>query len=439
MTEDRNRLLVLVLIMTLVAAVVGGVTLGMLYHGSFEEQRNRLVESARQQARLMEAVARFDQVYSNDYPEGATKATLSQILDALSQSRGLDRTGELVLARREGDWIVFVSPSRHLPLEELRPLPWHSELAEPMRRALSGQSGSLVGLDYRGVTVLAAHEPVAVLGLGLVAKIDLAEIRHKFVAAGLLAAAVALVVILGGVGAFFAVSNPLMRHIRANEERLRLLSTHLERVREQEQKRISRELHDDLGGILTRLRMVLAAGRRSCPEQEAGGLQVQEAFGLAGQAMETLRRITASLRPKILDQLGVLAALEWLAQRFSQHFQVACLLDPDSVNVRLGEERETALFRIAQEGLTNVAKHAGAQRVSLYLGMDDNDVILRVTDDGAGITPEAIMNVHCMGIQGMMERSKQLNGSLRYVTSPRGGTILEARIPRRPGDREEEE
>ncbi|MDP6787530.1 MAG: PAS domain S-box protein, partial [Rhodospirillales bacterium] len=192
-----------------------------LYATAFAEQRLRLVETAKSQARLMEAVARFDQKYSSDYPQGSLAATLSQIRDAHANHEGFHGKGVFTLARREGDRIVFLLRHRRDDIDTPRPVAFTSALAEPMRRALSGESGTVVGLDNRGTTVLAAHEPVAVLNLGIVAKIDLAEIRAPFARAGMIVGGIAVVFILAGTVLFFRVSDPIARELWEGEERFR--------------------------------------------------------------------------------------------------------------------------------------------------------------------------------------------------------------------------
>ena len=156
--SDRKRVLLLsILIMTCIALVVGAITLIGLYRTAFEQQRERLVETVQSRARLIEAVARFDVTYSaEDVPGGAEAATLSQVVRAHEQFRGFGQTGEFTLARREGDMIVFLLRHRHYDLDNPRPVPFDSDLAEPMRRALSGGSGTVIGLDDRGEMVLAA-------------------------------------------------------------------------------------------------------------------------------------------------------------------------------------------------------------------------------------------------------------------------------------------
>ena len=208
--------------MTAVAAGIGVAAIAILYHAALDEERSRLVETAQSQARLMEAVARFDEVYSLAYPEGAKAATIAQIKDAHERYSGFGETGEFTLARRVGDDIVFVLRHRHLDMDKPQPVPFDANVAEPMRRALSGQSGTTIGLDYRGVTVLAAHEPVSVLDLGIVAKIDLVEIRAPFLKAAAIVAVIATVLIALGTMLFFRVGNPIIRRIQESEEKYRL-------------------------------------------------------------------------------------------------------------------------------------------------------------------------------------------------------------------------
>lgn len=215
-----KRITLLVAIMSVVATGVGVAALAVLYEVAFDQQRQRLVETAKSQARLMEAVARFDQAQNLNYPQGARAATIEQIRDAHGNYLGFGDTGEFTLARRDGDDIVFLLRHRHLQLDTPAPVPFHSNLAEPMRRALSGRSGTVVGHDYRGVTVLAAFEPVSVLDMGIVAKIDLSEIRAPFLHAFGIVLALAIVLIAAGTILFYRVSNPMIRRIRESEERL---------------------------------------------------------------------------------------------------------------------------------------------------------------------------------------------------------------------------
>ena len=222
--DDRNRIVHLILIMMVIATAIGGVAIGVLYETSFEEQRTRLVEAAKGQARLIEAMARFNQRHNRTFPGGPEAATLAQLEDGHRDHTGFGDTGEFVLARRSGGNIVFLVRYRHAGRKTPEPVAFGSTLAEPMRRALSGKSGTVIGADYRGETVLAAYEPVGVLNIGIVAKIDLAEIRSPFIMAGGLVVAVAVVLIGAGTFLFVGISRPMVRHLHDSEKRFDALA-----------------------------------------------------------------------------------------------------------------------------------------------------------------------------------------------------------------------
>lgn len=212
--RPRKRILLLIFIMFSIVLVVETITIGILYQTAIAEEKSRLKEAAKSQARLIEAVARFDKVYSRNYPYGARQATLNQIKDAHSRYAGFGTTGEFTLSKRENAQIVFLLSHRHHDLNNPKPIPWNSGLAEPMRMALSGKSGTMIGRDYRGEKVLAAYEPVAELNLGIVAKIDLAEIRAPFVEASLISGFFAIVAIVSGAGLFIKITSPILKGLQ---------------------------------------------------------------------------------------------------------------------------------------------------------------------------------------------------------------------------------
>lgn len=220
--RGKKRFAYLLVIMVLVASAVGGTALYALYKTALEQQRMRLLEIAHGRARLIEAIARFAFMYSEDeLPGGTVEATLSQVREAHRNFAGFGKTGEFVLGRRNGDWIEFLLSHRHHDLENPHPIAFSSREGEPMRRALSGKSGTMVGLDYRGVRVLAAYEPVSVVNLGIVAKIDLAEIREPFIHAGLEIAGIAVALVLLGALFFIRIGNPMVRHLEESERKYR--------------------------------------------------------------------------------------------------------------------------------------------------------------------------------------------------------------------------
>ncbi len=218
--SPRKRVLILIFIMVSVTAIVGAVSIGMLYRTALNEEKARLVETAKSQARLMEAIARFDALYSKDYPEGPRAATLSQIVDAHNHYRGFGETGEFTLSKKEGDEIVFLLSHRHYDLQNPKPVPFESNLAEPMRLALSGQSGTIIGVDYRGTKVLAAYEPVKELNLGIVAKIDLVEVRAPFIKAALISAITGMMAVTVGALFFVYITSPLLAKLSKTVEGL---------------------------------------------------------------------------------------------------------------------------------------------------------------------------------------------------------------------------
>ena len=175
--SERKRIFLLITIMAISCLVVAGATITILYKTAITEERTRLMEIVQSQVGLIEAIARFDATYSKDYPGGPRSATLSQIINAHKNYLGFGKTGEFTLSEKVGDNIVFLISHRHYDLDKPKPVSFESKLAEPMRRALLGKSGTVIGLDYRGEKVLAAYEPIAELNLGIVAKIDMSEVR----------------------------------------------------------------------------------------------------------------------------------------------------------------------------------------------------------------------------------------------------------------------
>jgi diguanylate cyclase (GGDEF)-like protein/PAS domain S-box-containing protein len=212
--------------MASIAMLVLGTAITILYKTAIQEGRQRLVETAQSQARLMEAVARHEQDYLE---QDAFETTLSQVRKAHEQFEGFGETGEFTLAKRKGNNIVFLLSHRHrgldddhqYDLETPPPVLFDAEKAEPMRLALQGKSGTLIGLDYRGETVLAAYEPVAVLNLGVVAKIDMEEIQAPFIQAAWTSLGGACFFILIGSWVFQRITGPMARHIEESEQLFR--------------------------------------------------------------------------------------------------------------------------------------------------------------------------------------------------------------------------
>lgn len=220
MTIEQKQRLYLAVTMVLVALSVGAISLYFLHEAAFDEKRFDLINLAKGRARVIEAVARFDLEQSADFPEGNLEATLSQFREAHNKFEGFGETGEFTLAKLEDDQIVFLLRHRYsTQIQTQTSIPLGSSFAEPMRKALKGESGVIVGLDYRGEKVLAAYEPVAVLNLGLVAKVDLSEISAPFIKAGIMAGIGGLITVLMGLFVFFRISEPLIKSIKDLQEK----------------------------------------------------------------------------------------------------------------------------------------------------------------------------------------------------------------------------
>ena len=225
--KERKSVFLLIAIMITTCLIVAGFTITILYRTAIEEERTRLLETAQSQARLIESIARFNAVYSKNYPGGPSPATLSQIIDAHNHDTAVGKT-EIVLSKKEGENIVFLLRHRHKDHSKPEPVPFESKLAEPMHRALSGQSGSVIGLDYHGQTVLAAYEPLKELNLGIVAKMDMSEVREPFVKAGLIVVFFTVLFVSIGASLFLRMTNPMVRQLEERTLELKKLNDEIE-------------------------------------------------------------------------------------------------------------------------------------------------------------------------------------------------------------------
>ncbi len=218
--------------------------------------------------------------------------------------------------------------------------------------------------------------------------------------------------------------------VRESRDRLRELSSALQTIREEEKTHIARELHDELGQALTALKMdasVIAA--ELDPAQDVLRKRAEGMKQMIDATVASVRRISADLRPVMLDNLGLVPTLEWLTREFSRRTGIPVELDIPDENLGVGGDAATAIFRIVQEALTNVARHAGARHVSVEVVLDNGTVVVRVCDDGKGIAEEDSHKARSFGLLGMRERAYVLGGELRVARAPRGGTLIEAVIP----------
>jgi PAS domain S-box-containing protein len=216
---ESKRIVWLIVIMMAAVTVSTAVAIAVLYRTAFEQERAHLLQNVDDQAHLMEAVARFDQEHGQGNLLGSQAATLSQIKNAFDHYPSVGQIAEIAVAQRQGDEIVFLVTHGRVVDQRIQVIPFDSDLAEPMRRALSGHAGSMIGLDYRGVEVLAAYEPVPILDAGVVAKMDLADIRAPFVRGGAMVIGLALVLVTVGTLLFVRLTNPIVKHLTETEQR----------------------------------------------------------------------------------------------------------------------------------------------------------------------------------------------------------------------------
>ncbi|MBN1835536.1 MAG: GAF domain-containing sensor histidine kinase, partial [Spirochaetales bacterium] len=219
------------------------------------------------------------------------------------------------------------------------------------------------------------------------------------------------------------------RELEETAEKLKGLSEHLQDVREEERADIAREIHDELGQTLTVLRMDTAWVARHLRD-DASSLRekLQSMIGLIESSAETLQRIASALRPQMLDVLGLFDAIEWLAEEFRKTEEITCDLTFEGPQVQ-GEKHTIVLFRIVQEALTNIARHAQARKATVRLRVTDRGVLLEIEDDGRGITESQVAGRNSLGLIGMRERVSSLNGTFEIGRVRKRGTRLRVTLP----------
>jgi len=217
--------------------------------------------------------------------------------------------------------------------------------------------------------------------------------------------------------------------LRNSREQLRSLSAHLHSVREQERKSIAREIHDELGQALTALKMDISWLKKKYSEQGAIAEKTESMLNLITSTIRTVKRISSELRPVVLDDLGLVAAIEWQAEEFQKRTGIECAVHFHPNDILLDRALSIAIFRIFQEALTNVMRHAEATRVNVSLEDRDGQITLRVEDNGKGITEEAISKPRSFGLIGIRERVLFFGGDVRINGESLKGTSVTITIP----------
>jgi PAS domain S-box-containing protein len=218
--------------------------------------------------------------------------------------------------------------------------------------------------------------------------------------------------------------------LKISLDQLRALAARLQHVREEERTLVAREIHDELGQACTAIKMDLALiGRKATKRQAQLRAKVDSASQLVDDMIVTLRKIASDLRPRTLDHLGLTAALEWQAQEFESRTAIHCRVTLSQEPIILDAERSTAIFRIFQECLTNVARHAHATRVEAHLEKKGDQLLFQVHDNGRGFDAEEAKARNSLGLIGMQERALVFNGQLTIEGIPGAGTTVTLRIP----------
>jgi len=238
--------------------------------------------------------------------------------------------------------------------------------------------------------------------------------------------------LIGGVHITSDITERILseEELQNSHEQLRNLTVYLESVREQERTNIAREIHDELAQSLTALKMDLAWLDNKLPRDQIPLVEkVRSMSELIDSIIQTVKRISSDLRPGILDDLGLVAAIEWQADEFQKRTGINCRFTVDPDDLMVDQDRSTAFFRIFQETLTNIARHASASLVSVDLSREAGTLMLRVVDNGTGITEEQIHDSKSFGLIGMRERVHPWAGLVNIKGIPGRGTTVEVRVP----------
>ncbi len=384
--------------------------------------------------------------------------TLNQISAALVSSLELDHTLSLILSSLEqlldfdSAAIYLLTPSNRLRMVAARGMP---------QVEVTMASSKEVDRFRLDETVISSRKPLAVtdvrqdprwtplkgteyirswLGVPLLARgnpiglvtIDRSTIRPFTPRQIALAEAFAR-------HAAIAIENArLFTRVTAQQEQLRKLSIKVVEAQEEERRRISRELHDEMGQALTAIKLNLQMLLVSLPEgDDFLREQVEEVIRLTNDSIQEVRRLAMDLRPSILDDLGLVPTLQWYKTQFEKRSECRLNLSIAPQLPRLLPNAETALYRVVQEALTNVSRHANARRVEISLSADEKGVYCTIEDDGQGFSPEA-ENASGVGLTSMQERIEALGGAFNLVSAPGKGTTITIFIPAPSAFRAEE-
>ena len=242
--------------------------------------------------------------------------------------------------------------------------------------------------------------------------------------------------LMNGRMGILSVSNDITERKRVFEElqksrqEYRSLSAHLQKIREEERASIAREMHDELGQVLTSLKMNIAFTRRELEESNSIEMKnkILREFQLMNltidKAVSQVRKLITQLRPELLDKLGLIAALEWYSEEYRKSTKINCVFTSESEELFLNHDMELAIFRIVQEAMTNAAKHSDAKSVQILLGKREDKLSIEIIDDGKGILETELDGTTSFGLMGMRERANLIGGNLELFGAAGKGTTV---------------
>lgn len=219
--------------------------------------------------------------------------------------------------------------------------------------------------------------------------------------------------------------------IKNSHRRLAELSIQLEKIKEQERIRIAREIHDGLGGNLTAIKIVLGSVIKKMRQSHQPGNileKIQQLEAIVDRTFNAVHKISSDLRPDVLE-FGIVEALNWQSKEFEKQIGISCNFRTNDSQKRLSADQDITLFRICQEGLSNIAKHSQATEVDIELMFEQSEVMMRICDNGVGIVPDNLLKPNSYGLRGMAERVAALKGSFEIKRGNSGGTIKTIKLP----------
>ena len=381
--------------------------------------------------RVTESVLNFDQ---HKVGSLTTEKNLKDLTRGSILHRSIGKTGEFMLCEsvmnssNEMDCLLIResgSEFKRLPrIVNNQPL--------PMNFALNGKTGVISTKDYRQIPVVAAYLGLTDLNLGMVLKLDEEELyestrQHLY---GIVLYIV-IAAVLGWIFLYWLVL-PLVYKLVKSESTLRNLVAYQEDVREEERRRIARDIHDQMGSDLSGINSHLSVAIDHSKKMDlTPDPHIVIAGELAVSAINSMRNTINELHPPILRNFGIWEALRWHCSQIEKRENLQCVLVIDELteSINIGPDLGTSIFRMAQESITNVIRHANASRITIHARIQDGIVAIEISDDGIGTPTDLESSQNSMGITGMRERCLLHKGSIEIKSTPKQGTTVAIQLP----------